>query len=339
MISKLESAKKGYVFDDVLLIPKLSAIDTRAKVDTSVDLGKGIKLSIPVVSANMKHVTEVDMAKAIALAGGLPLLHRFCTLEEQITMFKHSVISNDECFVGSSLGVKEEDKQRAAALVNAGCRVLCVDVAHGHSTLALKMTEYLAKTYPKVLLIVGNVATGAGTKALMNAGANVIKVGIGGSGVCTTRIETGNGVPQLTALEEAREAIWNKEVKLIADGGIRRAGDMVKALVYADAVMVGSLLAGTNEAPGSIIEVDGRKYKEYAGSSTLKKDHIEGVSALVSLKGSVKDVLKKLMQGVRSGCSYQGAKDLAELRAVATFVVMSSAGLTESHPHTHSIWK
>lgn len=345
--------RDGLCFDDVMLIPKYSDVSSRKLVDLSVDLGKGIKLEIPIISANMSNVTGVDMAIALANLGGLPILHRFYpTAEEQISNFK--LVKKSVELVGCSVGVQADDVSLTDALVDNGCKILCVDIAHGDSAHGSKMTEYIAKKYPEVLLISGNVATHWGAVTLHNAGADVIKVGVGGGSLCTTRIETGNGVPQLTALDDvygySREVetirvvtpksghdemrfTGKRRFKVIADGGIRRAGDIVKALCFADTVMLGNLLAGTDEAPGNIITIDGLPYKEYAGSSTHKTGHVEGVAALVRCKGSVAGVIRSLLEGVRSGLSYQGAHNLEELRKFPEFVSISNAGLTESHPH------
>ncbi len=354
--------KKGYTFDDLLLVPRFSNISSRSDVYLIVDLGKGITLSAPIVSANMKNVTEAQMAQAIGLEGGLGLLHRFCTIDEQVSMLKDCRVT-----VGASIGVGVKGRERAGYLVNAGCKILCIDVAHGHHVKCINQTRWISEKYPEVLLIAGNVATADAARALAKAGADVIKVGIGPGSLCTTRIETGNGVPQMTALEEVfvaslkrtenvreyyRKTLSMTEderamvplpqtspkseriFRIIADGGIKRAGDIVKALCYADAVMLGSMLAGTDEAPGSVETVNGVPCKAYEGSSTHKTSHVEGVRAHVPLKGPVASIIKRLMDGLRSGCSYQGANNLTDLKKEPTFVEISNAGLAESHPHS-----
>lgn len=348
--------RQGLTFDDVLLVPKHSTIKSRKvearDINTSVDLGKGIHLDIPIVSANMKNVTEHQMANALGEMGGLPILHRFCSIAENIKQFKNTLPWDVAC----SVGISHEDKERAATVVGEGCSALCVDVAHGDHALVMDVVEYLAKTYPDVLLIAGNVATGTGAMRLYNAGADVIKVGIGPGSLCTTRIETGNGVPQMTALEDVFTASCygqrdydadpltclslkrvyekNRKFKIIADGGIRNGGDIAKALCFSDAVMLGSVLAGTNEAPGKIVTMsDGSSHKEYEGSSTHKTNNVEGVKALVPCKGPVKDIINKLLGGLRSGLSYQGSKNLEALKINPEFVQVTNAGLIESHPH------
>ena len=344
--------RQGLTFDDVRLIPKYSEVATR-NMPLDVSLGKGVNLRSPIVSANMKNVTGHEMAIAIAKNGGLPLLHRFATINEQRTMFKKATEYNS--IVGCSVGVKDEDYGNADALVTAGCSILCVDVAHGDHILCLKMVERLARNFPDILLIAGNVATAAGARRLHDAGADVIKVGIGGGSLCTTRIETGNGVPQLTALHDVfmescknvsnmstgfqgtMKDTYDRKFKIIADGGIRRAGDIVLALCFSDAVMLGSILAGTDEAPGDV-EIDvatGRRYKIYAGSSTHKASRVEGVVRRIDCKGPVEPILTKLCEGIQSGLSYQGCMNLEELKEDPEFIQISNAGLTESHPHTY----
>ncbi|HVI40059.1 MAG TPA: guanosine monophosphate reductase [Anaerovoracaceae bacterium] len=379
--------RPGITFDDVMLAPKYSEIPNRnlENIDLSINLGKGIKLSIPVVSANMKSITGPEMATTIAEMGGLAILHRFVEASNSQPhwfgmweMWKKVCNTRPELInhVGVSVGVQEDDFEIVNQLAGYA-KIFCVDVAHGDHIKCVKMTEYIAKNCPDALLISGNVATKAGALRLYNAGATVIKVGIGGGSLCTTRIETGNGVPQLTALEDVYNASLNFEThteyhqmnypvsvvggacgiegtsvilsgvsfpqttvlpsgrkfKIIADGGIRKAGDIVKALCFSDVVMLGNLLAGTDEAPGRVLYIDGKGYKEYAGSSTHKANHIEGVSALVPTKGPVKTIVNKLIEGVLSGLSYQGATNLDELKDSPEFVSVSHAGLIESHPH------
>lgn len=282
----MKEIKLGLTFDDVLLVPKHSDIKSRSDIDTSCDLGKGVFLKIPIIPANMKSIIEVDMAKAVAGCGGLAILHRFMTIDEQVTMFCEAKAHGH---VGVAIGVKDDDHERLSKLVSAGCRIVCIDVAHGDSILCVDMISYVHKHYPDVLLIAGNVATADGALRLVEAGADVVKVGIGPGSLCTTRIETGNGVPQLTALMEIFELRKTsyKKFKIVADGGIKNSGDIVKALCFSDAVMMGNVFAGTDEAPGKIISVQGKPFKEYVGSSTHKASHVEGVTALVPYKGPV----------------------------------------------------
>jgi len=331
---------QGYTFDDVLLIPKHSSVGSREEVDLSVSLPKGIRLKIPLVSANMSTVTGVKMAATIAELGGLAILHRFDDYEQLFTNFDQARAASHGFpgSIGASVGIKQQDLGLIHELSRIGCRIICVDVAHGDHAKVAEFVANVRAKYPHLLIIAGNVVTAKGASLLWEAGADIIKIGVGPGSLCTTRIETGNGYPQLSALDivcndgnySMRDDQWPI---FIADGGIKSAGDCVKALAFAELVMIGNLFAGTDEAPGEVI-LSGQKFKRYAGSSTHKQKHIEGVVALVPYKGSVRDVVLRLVEGIKSGCSYQGSKNLADLKADPHFVVISHAGLTESHPHS-----
>ncbi len=258
--------------------------------------------------------------------------------------------------VGAAVGVTADVLERIEALVKAGVDVISIDTAHGHSKGVLDSVKKVKKKFPKVELVVGNVATGEGAKALAKAGADAIKVGVGPGSICTTRIIAGVGLPQLSAVYEAAKALKGSTVKVIADGGIRFSGDIVKAIAAgADSVMVGSLLAGTDEAPGEMIIYEGRKFKSYRGMGSLEamesgskdryfqdvEDDIkklvpEGISGRVPYKGLVSEVLYQLVGGLRAGMGYCGAKDLAGLKK-AKFVKITAAGFHESHPHDVTI--
>lgn len=321
-------------FDDVLLAPKYSEIESRSQVDTSVDLGKGIILKCPIVSANMSDVTGPEMARAIGSIGGLAILHRFYSVDEQLNDYLNLI--KDRCLsshVALSVGVREEDKTTVDKFLDNGCKIICIDVAHGHHKNCGKMTEYASKK--GALVIAGNVATAEGAEYLYNMGADVIKSGVGSGSICLTRVETGNGVPQFTVISNIAQHRESKglKFKLISDGGIRKAGDLVKSLCFSDACMIGNMLAGTNEAPGEIVNIEGVAYKQYRGSSTHKEKNIEGVKGLVPLKGPVLKIIEKLMDGLRSGCSYQGASNLRELKNNPQFVKITNSGLIESGAH------
>lgn len=327
----------GVTFDDVLLIPNHSEITSRANIDTSVNLGKGIYLNAPFISANMKTVTGPKMAKKMARYG-LGILHRFGTLQECISDYVLATSEDAEYYenyIGVSVGINSTD-YIDSIMDGTDAKIICVDVAHGDHSGCIATAKYISNKYPNVLLIAGNVATGEGAKRLSDVGVDVVKTGIGSGALCTTRIETGNGVPQLTALESVYNVLGrdsSRVTKIISDGGIRNAGDIVKALCFSDAVMLGSLLSGTDEAPGEVVDFSGEYYKEYSGSSTHKNSRIEGVSGLVRCKGSADVILQKLKEGLQSGLSYQGCKNLVELRECPRFVRISLAGLTESRPH------
>jgi IMP dehydrogenase len=338
---------RGYTFDDVLLVPKRSNVSSRDDVDLSVKLPRGIKLGLPLVSANMKTVTGPEMAASIAKLGGLAILHRFDTRENLIKNFDNaSRLGRDEVLrpgaIGASVGIKLQDFELAHILYDMGCKILCVDVAHGDHESVSEFVAKLRNHCPDVLIVAGNVVTESGARYLWDAGADIIKVGVGPGSLCTTRVETGNGYPQLSALKNVCDGDYkprggNDEPPewpaFIADGGIKNAGDCVKALAFADLVMIGNLFAGTDEAPGNIISVGGQQYKQYVGSSTHKQNHIEGVVGLVPYKGGVEGVVTRLSEGIRSGCSYQGAPHLFQLKVQPEFVVISNAGLHESLPH------
>lgn len=327
----------GLTYDDVLLVPEHSKIPSRSKIDVSVDLGKGVVLSGPFISANMKTVTGPKLAYGMH-EYGMGILHRFASIDEQIGNYK-TVVRPDEvhyCSVGVSVGISSEvanDK----LISESETKIACIDVAHGDHERVIKETTRLAKKFPDVLLIVGNVATGEGAKRLADAGADVVKVGVGPGSLCTTRVETGNGVPQLTALMSVHDRLKKTDVKIIADGGIKKAGDAVKALCFSHAVMLGSVLAGTDESPGEVMTVGDQKYKQYSGSSTHKTNRVEGVAGLIPYKGSMRNVLEVFKEGLQSGLSYQGCDNLVDLRDNPRFVRLSAAGLIESHPHANII--
>lgn len=321
----------AYTFDDVLLIPKHSDVRSRSLIQTSVDMGKGIVLSIPIVSSNMKTVTGPDMAMKIAEMGGLGLLHRFTSLGQQVRDYQYASKGHPNN-VGISIGVNDHIGSRF--LINeTNSKIVCIDVAHGHMEACLETTRMISNEFPNVLLIVGNVCTPEGAWDLSDAGADVVKIGVGPGSLCTTRIKTGNGVPQLTALDNVWSSLLQKSGKkptIIADGGIRTSGDVVKALCFSHAVMLGNILAGTDHAPGDVINFEGKKYKQYSGSSTLKSDHVEGVSKFIPFMGSTETVVQELMQGMRSGMSYQGVDNLNDLKLDPKFVNITHASLLES---------
>lgn len=343
---------EGLTFDDVLLVPQYSEIESRSKVDISVKWGS-CHFEHPIIPANMKTVTGKEMALAVIKSGGLAILHRFMPPEDQLEIANKMVDDHGNESFAVSVGVKSLDREMVENFHRVGVRMVCIDIAHGDSKQCLDMTAWIKKVFPSMFVIAGNVATGLAAERLWKAGADVVKVGVGPGSLCTTRIETGNGVPQLTALMEvAQRRLYlqaprvngltpfkplQPEVEhpmyIIADGGIKSAGDVVKALCFADMVMIGNLFAGCEETPGKRLVIDGVSYKEYVGSSTHKANHIEGVAALVGTKGSYHLVLNKLLEGLRSGCSYQGSQNLAELKDNPTFIRITNAGLKESHPH------
>lgn len=340
---------EGLTFDDLLLSPKYSNIHSRSDIDLSISLPKiNIKINHPIIPSNMKTIIGYKLAREVLINKGMGILHRFISLEEQISLFhklEEEFGKSIYDYLGFSIGVKSIDYHNLKELIRCGAKIICVDVAHGDSELCHNMCKTINRDYPHVLLIAGNVATYDGAIRLWTTGVDIIKVGIGNGSLCTTRIETGNGIPQLSALInvfQARKSLSTlkndlqrnaQDLLIISDGGARNAGDLVKSLCFADLVMTGNIFAGCKETPGEILSIDGKKYKEYVGSSTHKTNHIEGVAALINVKEEFKTILTKLLEGIRSGMSYQNARDLTQLKNHPEFVKITNAGLLESHPH------
>jgi IMP dehydrogenase len=471
--------RQGLTYEDVLLVPRYSDIRSRRDVDTSAQLSRNITLNNPIVSANMDTVTEADMAIAMARAGGIGIIHRFNTVEQQVAQVRlvkrsesfviehpHSIGPDDtigtaralledhaisslpvvdpsnkllgilssrdilfvhddsgrvrdvmtprnklvtapvgttisqaeqilqthkveklplvdddnrlsglitlrdilkrrlypesskdakgRLLVGAAVGVVGDYLERAVELEAAGADVLVLDIAHGHSANAIRAMRELRIRIAAADLVAGNVATAEGTRDLIEAGADAVKVGVGPGSICITRVVTGVGVPQLTAVMDSAREASRYDVPIIADGGIRQSGDVTKALAAGAAtVMVGNMLAGTRESPGVVVVRNGRRYKAsrgmasteatlqrrrrekpgWEGESDLTDIVPEGVEGLVPYKGDVSDVLVQLVGGLRSGMSYLGARTLEELQQNAQFVQITAAGLQESRPH------
>ncbi len=329
----------AYSFDDVLLVPQHSVVASRQDVDLSTQLGS-MELKLPLLSANMDTVTEGDMAVAMHKAGGAGVLHRFADRHNvQRWLFQCRDVGAPRII---SKGLSEDDFFEATYNAENAFDAICLDVAHGDHGRVISMIKRIRKHCPDLDIIAGNVATGAAACRLVRAGANIIKVGIGPGSVCSTRIVSGHGMPQLSAIIEVRRAI-GEDRYVIADGGIRYPGDIVKALAAgANAVMLGSLLAATDEAPGERIVEHGQVFKMYRGMASRevqtqkrgdRTPRIEGVSAKVPYRGPVSDTLSNLEAGIRSGLSYSGAMDLTDLRDRAEFVVVTGNTLKEGHPH------
>jgi IMP dehydrogenase len=468
--------REGLTFDDVLLIPKRSAIISRSQTNLKTKLSRNISLNIPVISANMDTVTESAMAIALAREGGIGIIHRFMTIQDQVdevlkvkrsesvmieqpytisidssvgyakkimrdfgisglliekdkklagiitkrdllfeTNFESnvsSVMSKDVVFAelgttiekakdilhknrieklpiidkdrqilglitskdilkmeefpnaskdkkgrllaGAAVGVKGDYLERTEALLEAGADVIVVDIAHGHSDNAVNCVHLIKKAFKDCELIAGNIATGKGAEDLIKAGVDAVKVGVGSGSICITRVITGSGVPQLTAILDSVKISKEYEVPVLSDGGIRNSGDVTKALAAgSSSVMVGSLLGGTDESPGKTLVKNGKKYKIYRGMASFYaslgrkyreegeqietedlNDYVpEGVEAMVSYKGSVVEIIRQLVGGLRSGLSYCGAKTINEMQQNAEFVRITTAGYIESQPH------
>ena len=360
-------AKKGLTFDDVLLIPAESHVLPN-EVNLSTKLADNIKLNIPLISAGMDTVTEGAMAIAMALQGGLGVVHKNMSIQAQAGEVanvksvivpsgasKAAVDDQHRLLCAAAVGVTSDTFERAEALLEAGADAIIIDTAHGHSAGVLRKIKEIREHFPKQTLIAGNVATGDATRALFDAGVDVVKVGIGPGSICTTRIVAGVGVPQITAIYDAATAAREYNKPIIADGGIKYSGDVVKALAAGgNAVMLGSMLSGTTEAPGDIFEDNGKKFKRYRGMGSVgamaqahgssdryfqggvneaNKLVPEGVEARVEYKGAVSDVVFQIDGGLRSGMGYCGAANIPELIEKAQFVQITNAGLRESHPH------
>jgi len=337
--------QKGLTFNDVLLVPRYSEISSRRHPNLKTKITKNYSLDIPVISANMDTITEIDMLIAMAELGGMGILHRFMTPEEQVEIIKNILKIQKEkkidAPVCASIGVKEEGKKRADLLVAAGASILTIDIAHGDSIMLMETLDYVKKNYPQVDVITGNVATGDGVTRMIDHGADAVKVGIGPGSMCTTRIITGHGVPQLTAISLSVEKARQYGVPVIADGGITNSGDIIKALACgADCVMLGSLLSGTLETPGEIKK--GMKlYRGMASKSAQiswrgelpKGMAAEGESTYIPCKGSVKDVVWELIGGIRSGMTYMGCENISDMYENSLFMEMTLAGAHESRPH------
>ena len=469
--------REGLTFDDVLLIPKRSPIISRSQTNLKTRLSRNINLNTPVISANMDTVTESPMAIALAREGGIGIIHRFMSIQEQVdevlkvkrsesvmieqpytisidssvgyakkimdefgisglliekdkklagiitkrdllfeTNFENnisSVMSKDVVFaeigttiekakyilhknrieklpiidkdkqiiglitskdilkmeefpnaskdkkgrllVGAAVGVKGDYLERTEALLDAGADVMVVDIAHGHSDNAINCVRLIKKAFKDCELIAGNIATGQGTEDLIKAGVDAVKIGVGSGSICITRVITGSGVPQLTAILDSVKIAKEHEIPVISDGGIRNSGDLTKALAAgASSVMVGSLLGGTDESPGKTLVKNGKKYKIYRGMASFYaslgrkyreegqqiiesedlNDYVpEGVEAMVPYKGSVVEIIRQLVGGLRSGLSYCGAKTINEMQQNAEFVRITTAGYIESQPY------
>lgn len=329
-------------FDDLMLIPKHSTVSSRANVDLKVELSKGFKTSIPIIASNMKTVTGIDMLKFFYSKKAIIFMHRFLPFQDQMMLFSNLFDEHgDDVFnyVGASVGIKDGDYDKVDRLIDNGIKLILIDVAHGHSEKCIKMTQYISTKYPQCFLISGNSATYEGALAILEAGADVVKCNVGSGSICSTRIQTGNGLPQMTTLFETRRAKedyehkYNRKVFILSDGGAKSSGDLVKALTMADLVMTGNLFSGCDETPGEMIKIDGKAFKRYDGSSTHRGNHTEGVQSLVHTKGSVSNVLQSLLEGIASGCSYQGAHNLQQLKDEPQFAKITAAGYRESQPH------
>jgi IMP dehydrogenase len=337
-------------FDDVLLVPQYSEINSRETIDLSQDF-LGFKLDIPILSANMDLVTGAKMAIAMRKSGGLGILHRFYDTEDREYEDFKELFYNKTFPIAISVGIRDfKDSLEKISWIGGWHSlekradtpfIVCIDVAHGHHKRVRELIVKVKEKFPFVKIIAGNVSTWDGYLYLANAGVDAVKVGIGGGSACTTRIVTGFGYPQFSAIMDIADKRLQQDrdyPAIISDGGHSSSGDIVKSLAAgADVVMLGNLLAGTEETPGEVLEsVNGRRFRRYRGQSIFgangERYVKEGVSGFVEEKGPVTNVLKYLVGGIRSGLSYAGATNLKELRENAEFIQVSAHTVHESNP-------
>lgn len=340
--------KQAICFDDILLVPQDSDVQSRHDVDLQMLLGN-MMLRLPVIAAPMDTVTGVDMAVAMEMQGGLGIIHRYMSEEEQITNILTLEAMNCKTY-GVAIPSNNGYLKTAERYYEAGARVFCVDTANGHGTYAVEAIKKLSAMFSnsKVHLMAGNVATGKGFTMLADAGAHSVRVGIGGGSVCTTRSVSGHGVPTLQSIFDVATAKDNLGLGtgIVADGGIRTSGDMVKAFAAgADAVMVGSMLAGTDQAPGDLIHNNDASYKSFRGMASKRAQEDatggfsveEGIETLVKYKGSVYPILNQVRGGLGSGCSYSGVNSLSQLSNFAEYVKVSPMAIHETRPQ-HEVY-
>ena len=347
----METIKEALTFDDVLLLPKYSNI-LPSNTNIFLKLTKKISLKVPFLTSAMDTVTESKMAIAIAKEGGLGIIHRNLDIKKQSDEIKK--VKNKKLYVGAAIGTNKDDLERANSLASNGVDLIVIDTAHGHSEKVIKTLNKIKKIIKNIPVCVGNIATGEAAKKLYNSGADIIKVGIGPGSICTTRMVAGIGVPQISAIMEVKKALNKKNIKIISDGGIKFSGDIAKALAAgADAIMMGSIFAGTDESPGKKFKSNGKIYKQYRGMGSIGamsagsanryfqknyKDKAkfvpEGVEGRVEYKGKVSKIIYQLQGGLRSSMGYIGAKNLKEINKKAKFVKITKAGFYESMVHS-----
>ena len=347
---KLKESNKALSFDDVILKPRYSDILSRKEIDTSIKLPEYmLDFDIPLISSPMSTVTEAYMCNAMSNLGGLGIIHRYNTIEFQTKLLSYVSCPNTKA---AAIGVSGDFKERLASLVSEGLTIVCIDVAHGDHVLVKNAIEFIKEKYPSLFIIAGNVATGEGYSRLSSWGANAVRTSVGSGSICTTRIQTGHGIPTFHAVVDCynEKLLLEKQNKhtahIIADGGIKNSGDIVKSLAAgADFVMLGSMLSGTKETPGRVITSDeGKKIKRYNGmASKLAQKNwkgsyssIEGVSSHVQYKGTLSKVVNEIMSNVRSGMSYSNARNLKELKDVADFIIQTNSSNVEGKPHIYS---
>ena len=350
----MDTIKEALTFDDVLLLPKYSNV-LPTKTNISLQLTKKISLKVPFLASAMDTVTESKMAIAIASQGGMGIIHRNLNIKQQAREVKKVKLRN--LYVGAAIGTNQEDLERARMLISNGVDLIVIDTAHGHSEKVIKTLSKVKRIVEKIPVCVGNIATGEAAKTLYNEGADIIKVGIGPGSICTTRMVAGIGVPQISAIIDVKKTLKKSKIKIISDGGIKFSGDIAKALAAgADAIMMGSIFAGTDESPGKKFKYKGKLYKQYRGMGSIgamsagsanryfqkkfkdkSKFVPEGVEGRVEYKGKVSKIIYQLQGGLRSSMGYIGAKNLNEINKKAKFIKITKAGFYESMVHSVEI--
>jgi len=342
--------KDSFTFDDVSLVPQYSSV-LPSETDTFSKLSNTLNLQIPLLASAMDTVTESKMAIAISKLGGIGVIHRNLSIEEQVLEIKK--VKKNNYLVGAAIGVNLKDFERAEELLKVKTDLIVIDTAHGHTQKVLNMIGKIKKKLKNCTLCAGNIATGKAAKFLADSGVDIVKVGIGPGSICTTRLVTGIGVPQLSAVLEAKKALKNYRTKIISDGGIKFSGDLAKAIAAgADAIMIGSLFSGTTESPGKIIRHKGKLYKNFRGMGSVgamsvgsadryyqkKSEDIakyvpEGVEGMVKFKGTVEKIIYNLIGGLKSSMGYLGAKTIEDLQQKGEFIKITKAGFYESMVH------
>ena len=342
--------KDSFTFDDVTLVPKYSSILPSEAV-TSTKISHNLNLQIPLMSSAMDTVTESKMAIALSKSGGIGIIHRNLSIQKQVQEVKK--VKKNNFLVGAAIGVNPKDIERVYKLLEAKVNLIVIDAAHGHTQKVLSMIKKIKKKFKKSTLCAGNIATGKAAKFLADAGVDIVKVGIGPGSICTTRLVTGIGVPQLSAILEVKKALKNYKTSIISDGGIKFSGDIAKAIAAgADAVMIGSLFSGTIESPGKTFKYKGKLYKNFRGMGSVGAMSVgsadryyqekfkntskyvpEGVEGIVKFKGSVNKIIYNLIGGLKSSMGYLGAKTIKDLQKKGEFIKISKAGFYESMVH------
>ncbi|MBO6485822.1 MAG: IMP dehydrogenase [Pelagibacteraceae bacterium] len=345
------SIKDSLTFDDVTLVPQYSSVLPSETV-TATKLARNLDLKIPLMSSAMDTVTESKMAIAISKSGGMGIIHRNLSIEEQVREVKK--VKKNNYLVGAAIGVSPKDLERAKELSKVNTDLIVIDTAHGHTQKVLEMIRKIKKKLKTCTLCVGNIATGKAAKFLADSGADIVKVGIGPGSICTTRLVAGIGVPQLSAVIQVKKALKNYKTKIISDGGIKFSGDIAKAIAAgADAVMIGSLFSGTIESPGKIFKHKGKLFKNFRGMGSVGAMSVgsadryyqkkfknvskyvpEGVEGIVRFKGPVNKIIYNLVGGLKSSMGYLGAKTIQDLQKKGEFVKITKAGFYESMVHS-----